>query len=717
MNHKFLWCFAILILLSSLALVPLAEGQVLYPIYKDDLNSTDGWNQMTSAGSLAASLSGATETANSGSNAKAIKTVPQFFFNVPFNATYLSYLGANEVYFNFTSRATPGRGTNAGDKELFLGLFDPGSQEFKLGYNDDAGDDELFGDCPGIANNVISNNEWTTANYLQSFHSNYTDGTTNITSMTITETLKHTVNCASVIEGENATDFNITLQVSAANTHQILITNLSIMANMDADYWSNGSYSNFTNDVYFPNADEITVNFSAPVVVNTTYILNGGTTQTLCTNCQNETLFASGALDGSNNITLNFTWIRNDTTFSFYEEHSFTAGTSYALCNDNIPNVDQPVFNVTFRDEENVGTQVSTNFTIKLFDNSVLSPFLDRANEEVQGFEICFVNDTAEREVGFDLIYESADASYSERQIGTVGSQKININITNPYTIDAYLLLVASGTTITFTIEDESGIKQSGLTVEAYRFDPANNTLLFVDQEVTDVNGIALFDMVLNEQYSLVIKDGTGTILKDTGPFKISETTYTISINLLQITTGQTQLEINEIAFDLSCVPGCNHSALWINASWVAAPNTINYACLEIANRTILNSFGIINTTCLSANNGTITMDATQWNGTVLQARFFVNAVENDIDYNLKILDIDLRQAFQLWGTMGLFLAIFMLFSIMSAMVLNSPFLTIVGMMVSIFFLYLMGITALTLGTTMTVIAFGGLLLFFFRQR
>lgn len=646
------------------------------------------------------------------------RAYPEFFFNVPFNLTYFGYLGGNFMMLNWSMTLSENSGAGVYAATVRINASGTGVGTAQSASFDRSGNAKLYSVTGADSIERTWANTWTNVQYNFSSITNFTTLNTNVTTFRGGNGAEKEEFNFSTVQTLNV-ESTLFLRVTSGGIPGTLnIDALQMFANFDKDYWSGGTYSNFTNRQYFPDEDAITINFTAPTLINASYILNNATAISLCTNCQNNTFVVSGAQEGGNNLTLNFTFIKNDTLFSLSENYTFTAGRAYALCEDNQPDIDQEVFNVTFFDEENQGTQITSNYTVKLFDTSVLSPFLNEGRDLAQSFTVCFINDNATREVGFEVKYRSADGTFDQRVIGTLGIEKININVTDPFRINAFLLSAASATTITFTIEDESSVKQAGLQVKASRFDTANNTFIPIGIGGTDLNGIVQFEMILDDFYRLEIFDSTGTtLLRNTGAFKITETSYTIVVNLNPSVVGTTQQAIDTIEHSLVCNPDCNFTIQWVNATWDADPGIINFACLELSNRTELGNFGIINTTCVAANNETILMNVTDFNMSLLHARFYVNAVANNIEYTLATLDIDLRRTFERWGALGLFIALFMIFTIIGALALSSARLTVIMMMFGTLLLYLTGMVALTIGMTMIFVSFGFVVLWFMDKR
>lgn len=684
-----------------------------YMFVLDKNQETTGWNAFNPGITLDVSSGGVRMRSTGGGNNFAVKQDNQFFFNAPMNKTTLGYLGATMVVINWSARGE--EAPTVGEQQAVF-MYSSTDETENTRINMDGGGD-LESNCGGTG--TVQINPWV-QNVFYNFTlvMNYTAGTSNISSFNGADGTGY-VNkgCANTLAWNTEITLNKTLNVvRTAGTPGVTTRDIIWWANFDADYFNSGNpYSNFVNDTYFADPDEVNINVSVPFVVNISYKLNNQAYTTFCTNCQN---FSSNitAPDGQNNITLNLTWQKNDITFSTSEGYRFFAGNAFAFCDDAVSGMNSPFFNVTFKDEEAISNNVPANFSIVIFTNSLLDPLFTGSKNNVVSSQVCGPSGTSFLG-GYSLNYEGVNGTYGERTITTAGNS-INFNTTNKYTTIAYLLRIASATTITFTIQDNAENPVSGAVVESYRFDPANSTYIFLESEITDFNGIALFDMVLNEQYRLLIKTTTGEILKDTGPFKVSETAYTIIVNTFQEHTIPVQQEINGITSFLTCYPGCNLSAQYVNATWFTTAGIINYACLEIKNMTNANVVGnTINVTCVSNETGTIIFPVNNLSGQILQARLYVSSATNGLPYTLKQLTVNLQQLFQRWGVNGLFIAIFIFFTIIVALVLNSPHLTILGVMIGTFVIYLTGITGLSLPGTMSIIFIGALLLYILKDR
>ena len=671
---------------------------------------------------------------HSGSNGRTISQIPQFFFNAPLNRSNLALLGATHFVINYTGQISAGANCAGACTVVQEGgvIFHPGGDLNQISFNDGASD-ILYAECNTDSANMQTG--FTTNAYNASMVINFTTQVTNVTTYradTGAEIAK--LSCPFIMESATEETLNLTASVDASGTSPsgkgFTLSNVIFWADFDADYWKSGfNYSTFVGGgSYFTNKNFIPINISAPIIVNATYSLNNGTTTTLCTNCQNATINITGARDGRNNITVNFTFIKSATTFSTDESYSFFAGNAYAACEDSITSIDQPVFNVTFLKETDPTTTVNSNFTLTIVDPSTGANVFQTSRNNKNFFDVCFVNDNITKNVQYTLTYKSTDGTYAERTIGT-GASTININRTKPYSTDAYLLATADATTITFTIKDSLAVVQPNLRLEVYRYNSVNNSLILVDTDTSDLNGVVQFSLQLNQQYKFLVKQLNGALLHDTGIFIVAASSYTITLGSTGSGVIRNVIASLGINFNLTCEPGghsfCNRTLhTHFNATWSALSGVITQACLQIENKTDPFYFGIINTTCTAADNGNIRYDFSPFkieNRTKLSAIFYVimansTSTTTPVRLQLASLDIDLFAEYLIWGFVGLFVALIILFTIIGGIAVHSPILTVTSGMVGVFLLYLTGVIALTWLMMMSIVWIGAVVLFFMRE-
>lgn len=156
---------------------------------------------------------------------------------------------------------------------------------------------------------------------------------------------------------------------------------------------------------------------------------------------------------------------------------------------------------------------------------------------------------------------------------------------------------------ITITIYDSSLNTIAGAVLEVYRFNPASNGYFITEILTTDVNGVAVAHLILNEEFYKfrVLINGEEKYYSDRQI--ITSTTIDIyGINIIgQI--GETVKQFDDITYNLNFT----NSSQLVYFSWNDPNSIITQACLDIYKVTGLGRI-LVNTSCVSSAGGSITL-------------------------------------------------------------------------------------------------------------
>jgi len=214
---------------------------------------------------------------------------------------------------------------------------------------------------------------------------------------------------------------------------------------------------------------------------------------------------------------------------------------------------------------------------------------------------------------GLYTLRYSSPQGYSQRITYLNIFNRTNLNIS------LYLLKNTSTTEVTVTVYDETSNLVEGAYVKLARYDLATNTYTVRETGLTNFEGITQLHPVLNtEFYRFYVEYPLGTVVKETNPDYIYETSLTIQINL---GTGLSTDFYNSRDVSYSLV--YNNATNNFRFTYLDNNAAVVEGCMEVEiTKGIYHS--IYNTSCLSGSSGTILLYAPNASGYTYTANTYV---------------------------------------------------------------------------------------------
>lgn len=332
----------------------------------------------------------------------------------------------------------------------------------------------------------------------------------------------------------------------------------------------------------------------------------------------------------SSSITLNRTLNTQNYTFSLYPAQSI-------------------IF--TFRDE--LTNAIVSNVTIQLI-----------------GSLATYSNTTTNGTSFFELI--SPD-SYSYRYNASGYSTRfgyIEVTSRTAYQQTLFLLPSASGTNITVTVVDSSGRNIEGALVQILKYNVSTNTYEIKAQDITDYEGVVVFDAQLNtEYYKFIVQYPIGTVALETSPAYLRSTDLTLVVPTGGA-SGEDWFSYLNINSDLTFNSVTNN----FRYTYTDNQGAVTQGCLYIYELDNSSVSTLINSSCSASASATILIAVD--NATNARYRADAKVTINDNEY----LDRQIFKSFVIpvnWGATGLL--------ILALMTLAGVFLFLIDPMLVVF--------------------------------
>lgn len=362
-----------------------------------------------------------------------------------------------------------------------------------------------------------------------------------------------------------------------------------------------GDYASFTFNISFNN---ITIRD-----INAVFTWEG-TNQTITeTNISgsNSTLFnASFILPLVSGLTTKkFNWTvyayytngtKKQSTFSYTQEIS---GVTLFNCSDGNDTTIR-VLNISYRLEQSDLTNISGNFrgtfnfwTDSRANNITVSMIIN----DTKQFYVCI---TPNGTYNTDAQFQYNSPGYDYRDYYLINEELSN----NSRHIELYLLEIALGTGITFTVQDEAENPLVGYYIKAERYDPGTNTYKLVGMGKTSESGNDLIYLRQNDAFYRFIVMNYDNVVLITIPQKV--TTSTLILNVVPSTFGEILGDFDNLVYTLTYTNTSTTGTFSLNYDSTGAGTYRN--CLKVL-RKRFNGDSVICDTCQTAVAGTISCD------------------------------------------------------------------------------------------------------------
>lgn len=655
---RYLW---ILLLLGMLLLiVPGVSGNYVILLNESMPNSTSGWIPSVPGNVGYSAFSDPVDVFGVVPAGEPVvwKDNSNFFFGKPLNSTYLSYLGAEELFINFTIQG----GKSAADAQsAFFPFFLSDTNNIMVDFNTDD---------PPAANHHIDLRIGSTEDlsvvasydnkmYNVTIRMNYVVNETNVT-VTEYDDVTGGFRNRNIKDVLSTTTFgtlqtNIT-QMKELNSGAVRVGSTLIYGDFDADYFresytvtpTSGSFDSSTSSIFF--------NMSAPVFVNATVVTNGNPSESVCADCMNyTTTLTNNVVPGYNTFVFNYSFYRSGELFTRSETINAFAGVDVAMCG-GVGAGTSRIFTGTFRDELNIGDTRESNFTLYLYD-SLGNSILTNSTADSKTVEICSANFTTSTPITMQLHYVDVNGTFATRQFNEI---KIALNETNPINTSIWELDSASTTNYVVTLEETSGFSLGGYLIKARKLSGITSQIQMVASYITSLTagqGVYPLDLdSLGTLYNFEVFDPEGVFVIETGYHALTSTSETIKINIDEDKTMETQKLLNDnLNYTFVFDGGFNFTSLWFNSTAL-----INRACVKVTSGALNESLSFYQDSCLVVNatqssgniNVTIPNNSTSYTGV-----FYVRAIKDGQDHIMSIVYAEFKQfrPYEFIGIDGLF--------------------------------------------------------------
>lgn len=503
---------------------------------------------------------------------------------------------------------------------------------------------------------------------------------------------------------------NDSSNVLAQTTHQFLVID-RVNNTFNSDVIQ-GTVQEFTLTL------EDTSNFNPTVTLN----YNGSqTTASLVSSTGNNDTYSAtiniGTIPtGSATVTRKFNWtfsgtfLGNQSSYTYNIQEQQTSklviintidGT---LCADG--NATLYTANLTFKDDN--GTLInSINLTTAYFTawtdnpNNKLNFTWNESHPSISSYPICIFPDYAIAQADVKFQYGGGNSIYAVREFNL--QNHTFTNATQNFTL--FLAASAGTSTVTITIQDQTQAALKDYLIKAILVDFSNNSEVSVDSQITDSDGVVLFELDIAQYYRFQIsKDGI--LVHQTEPEILKSTSKTIIVNIIDFFDTGIESDLkNGITTTLSYSNVTGN----VTGTWNDVNNLASQLCLKTYNQTN-GALAAFSNQCDNSTQGTFTVHIGNHNQTT---RFVANleakSREDGNFYILKSLSIDLRADYQKFGLEGLLWAgIITTLILMLAAAFSPQAVVAMGILSIVIFGYILNIYPISWGV-LTIIIFIGI--------
>lgn len=495
-------------------------------------------------------------------------------------------------------------------------------------------------------------------------------------------------NLDSKLEFNSIGDLNI-----ITRNYTFAVTNLSASY---TKYVNEGSVQTIQLRIYRNNTN--ITNTSAALSWNGT-LMNvtktvSATTYDLYTSTFTTSLITSDPLE-----VFNFTWFYNITHPINNLTGNITLNqTVYRIGIDNCSTYTIRAINITIRDEGN-------NSPINGFINGYFEVWINETNT-YRAFNLTWAgNSTYGLCINRNITYYlDGQMEYGATSYDNKNYYLNNYSVDNVTDIlDLYLTLNTTLITLLVTDQDDDPVKDVFIHVQSY--DLGTNSYQTTEIVKTDFEGQGFAQMIMNTQWYQFMLVYNGVTVLQTDATKIVSTLLNFQINL-EDPVLQTWTKYNQISCGISFNNVTNNFRMDFNNP-SSEPIT---ALLTVYNSSMF-SKTILGTNNVTAASGTLLVGigATPANNTFTGQG--VLTIDGQTFPCGNSVSTGFNQDFQIWGTQGIFYAIFIIIAITTAFIWG-PEISVIATLVAVGALWFMGVIGLSAPIIMTILILGGIIVY-----
>jgi len=537
-----------------------------------------------------------------------------------------------------------------------------------------------------------------------------------------------------VVDGAYWIDF-VTLDVKEVNVQRVSRTKVivTITKNLPTTKWefnsigelncinqissffaynqSNTYYSQVVAGSTTPFNLNITYDSSYITIINATLVYNGTVYN------PTKTISGDSALFGH---VLTLPNITTNTNFSFYWNYTVNTEvfqTATASQEVLIPGIDDCTtysaqwLNFSYRDEltdANLTADIEVLFN---FVSGTYNSFFGGTFSTASNHTFCIYPANANLTASIDVQYKSA--TYAEREY--IDESTIADNNTD--NIILYLLASQNASAITLHIVDDEDNDLENVLIITERWDLGNDTYHIVETEYTDSDGNAQFELKVGTEYYRFFFYRDGVLELTTQKFKIFSTTLEYTLTPGYSNKLAERLLINQ--FLLNSITYNNLTKL-VKYEWDNNVNDlVQSICMNITdfNQTYYSG-------CSSNSTGSLSFTITQFNISYMAITYA--RTQQGFLYILDTLGINTKSDWRIFGKdKGMFIAIFLyLFISMIGLGVGVTYdgtkminITFIMSAVAITAIFFLGVTALSLGGWIGLLAVHAVGIFLVNKR
>ena len=305
-----------------------------------------------------------------------------------------------------------------------------------------------------------------------------------------------------------------------------------------------------------------------------------------------------------------------------------------------------------------------------------------------------------------DMIMIFGATNYTTRQyyLDNTTLNDITQNIT------LWLINTTNITNIYLTVKDENDNSLQDYVVKAMRYNVGNNTYSTVEMIKTNSNGQGVFQLIpYTVLYKFVIQKDGVTYL-ETSPTQITSSTLNLQVNLaddwMDGWRRTRSISYTPVSFD--------NVTQTFEFTYNDASNIVQTGCLEVIRRGTYKD-EVLSNNCTSSTAGTLSYTV---EGDMTGTYIATGYIDTNTGYSIHALDtleVSYNQAWQIFGTLGVFMA-FLVTLVAGLLGLANPVGAILMSVVGIIISVALGLVHITFVNVAILIIMAGLMMFKMRS-
>lgn len=309
-------------------------------------------------------------------------------------------------------------------------------------------------------------------------------------------------------------------------------------------------------------------------------------------------------------------------------------------------------------------------------------------------------NTTNSLNVDYEVIFSAS--GYNNRNF-IIANSKLNNTLTD-YEIE--LALTGETTAITTTVVDENDNGLENYVIEVYRYNLATDTYNYIDSKTTNSEGVGVFNLdVSSDEYKFEVYNTDG-VLKYTEPKQLLiSTSYTFRI-ILGTTVEDITIKLQELDYTLDADRTTKNFTL----VWEDSPTNIIDSINLTVIKTNLTNDVLVYSSVSTADSGNLYYNVSE-NG-VYVAKVYVTSTEDGNTYFLDSVSIDIREAYDLFGTDALIMAFLFIITMAFVGLVFSGEVALILTIFGIIIFYLLGALIVSLSGIIAILISAALIAF-----